>query len=83
MMSFDLPPERRGERQQAALVHVETAVLVAADDVEGEGWAVPGRVLVRHQQLEDGAPDGLALLQENTCCIILDTSFKPRRVPHC
>ena len=64
MMGFDLLPERSGERQQAALVDVETAVLVAADDVEGERGTVPGRVLVHHQQLEDAAADRLALLRE-------------------
>lgn len=62
VMGLDLLPERRGERQKAALVHVETAVLIAADDVEGERRAVPGRVSVRHHELEDGAADGLALL---------------------
>lgn len=43
---------------------METAVLVAADDVEGERRAVPGRVFVRHDELEDAAADRLALLQE-------------------
>lgn len=63
-MGFDLLSERSGERQQAALIHVEAAVLVTADDVEGERRSVPGRVSVRHHELEDGAADGLALLQE-------------------
>lgn len=64
VVGLDFPPERRGERQQAPLVHVETAVLVAADDVDGEGRPVPGRVSVRHQELEDAAADRLALLHD-------------------
>lgn len=61
---FDLLSERAGKRQQPALIHVEATVLVAADDVEGEGRAVSGCVPVRHHQLDDTAADGLALLQE-------------------
>lgn len=61
---FDPLSERAGERQQPALVHVEAAVLVAADDVEGEWRAVSGRVPVRHHQLEDAAADRFALLRE-------------------
>lgn len=64
MLCFDPLPERSSERQQAALVHVEAALLVAADDVKGERQAVPGRVSVRHHELEDAAADRLALLQE-------------------
>jgi len=64
VVGLDLLPERRGQRQQAALVHLEPPVLVAADDVDGEGGAVPGRVPVRHHQLEDAAAHRLALLQE-------------------
>lgn len=56
-MGFDLLSEWSGERQQATLVDVETAVLVAADDVEGERRSVPGRVFVRHDKLEDAAAD--------------------------
>lgn len=63
-MGFDLLSERSGERQQAALIHVEAAVFVAADDVEGERRSVPGRVSVHHHELQDAAADGLALLQE-------------------
>lgn len=63
---FDLLSERAAKRQQPALIHVEAAVLVAADDVEGEGRAVSGRVPVRHHQLQDAAADGFALLQETT-----------------
>lgn len=65
MLWFDLLPERSRERQEAALVDVETAALVAADDVEGEGRTVLGRVFVRDHELEDGAADRLALLQPN------------------
>lgn len=43
---------------------MEAAVFVAADDVKGEGWSVPGRVFVRDHELEDAAADGLTLLQE-------------------
>lgn len=43
---------------------MEAMVLVATDDVEGKGWAVPGRVFVRHHELKDAAADGLALLQQ-------------------
>lgn len=64
MVGFHLLPQRGGERQQTALIHVETAVLVAADDVEGERRAVFGHVPVHHHELQDGAADGLALLQE-------------------
>lgn len=64
MEGFGLLPERSRERQQAALVDVETPLIVAADDVEGERRAVLGGVSVRHDQLEDAAADGLALLQE-------------------
>lgn len=63
-MGFDLLSEWSRERQQAALVDVETAVLVAADDVDGERRAVSGRVFVRHHQLQDAAADRLALLQD-------------------
>lgn len=56
-MGFDLLSERSRERQQAALVDVETAVLVAADYVEGERRAVLGRVFIRHHELEDAAAD--------------------------
>ena len=63
-MGFDLLSEWGRKRQQATLVDVETAVLIAADDVDGERRAVPGRVFVRHHQLEDAAADWLALLQE-------------------
>lgn len=66
-MGFDLLSERSRERQQAALVDVEAAVLVAADDVDGERRSVPGRVFVRHHQLEDAAAERLALLQEDRC----------------
>ena len=65
VMGFDLLPEWRGERQQASLIHVEAAVLVSAHDVDGVGRAVPGRVSVRHHQLQDGAARRLALLQGN------------------
>lgn len=64
MVWFDLLPEWSGERQQAALVHVEMPILVATDDVEGERQAVPGRVFVPHHELKDAAADWLALLQE-------------------
>lgn len=64
-MGFDPLPEGSGEGQQTTLVHVEAALLVPADDVEGEGRAVAGRVSVRHHQLQDAAADGLALLQAN------------------
>lgn len=63
-MGFDLLPEWSRERQQAALVDVETAILVATDNVEGERRAIPGRVFVHHHELEDAAADRLALLQE-------------------
>lgn len=43
---------------------METAVLVAADDVEGEWRAVLGRVFVRHHELQDAAAGRLALLQQ-------------------
>lgn len=66
MAGFHLLPERSRKRQQAALVDVETPVLVAADDVEGERRAVGGRVLIRHQQLQDAAAQRLALLQETS-----------------
>lgn len=69
VMGLDLLPERRRERQKAALVHVETAVLVTADDVEGERRAVPGGISVLHHELEDGAADGLTLLQETRSII--------------
>lgn len=62
MPGFGLLFEWSRERQQATLVDVETAVLVAADNVEGERRAVLGRVFVRHHELEDGAADRLALL---------------------
>lgn len=64
-MGFDLLPEGSREGQQSTLVHVEAALLVPTDDVEGEGRAIPGRVSVRHHQLQDAAADGLALLQAN------------------
>lgn len=64
MVSFHLLPERSRERQQAALVHMETAVLVPADNVEGERRAVPWGVFVRHHQLEDAAANRLALLRD-------------------
>ena len=57
-----LLPERRGQRQQPPLVHLEAAVFVAADDVEGEGGAVPGLVLVRHAELKHATAHRLALL---------------------
>lgn len=64
MSWFDLLLQWSGKRQQAALVHVETSILVATDDVEGERRAVPGRVFVGHHELEDAAAERLALLQE-------------------
>lgn len=64
MVSFHLLPEWSRERQQAALVHMETAVLVPADNVEGERRAVPRGVFVHHHQLEDAAADRLALLRD-------------------
>lgn len=64
MVSFHLLPERSRERQQAALVHMETAVLVPADNVEGERRAIPWGVFVPHHQLEDAAADRLALLRD-------------------
>ena len=70
-MRFDLLPEWSRERQQAALVDVETAVLVAADDVERERRPVLGRVSVSHHKLEDGAADRLALLLETSLLIQL------------
>ncbi len=57
VMGFDLLSEWSRERQQATLVDVEAAALVAADDVEGERRAVPGRVFVCHHELEDAAAD--------------------------
>lgn len=63
-MGFDLFSERRGERQQAALVHMEAPVFVTADNVKGEGRSIPGCVFVRDHELEDAATDGLALLQK-------------------
>lgn len=58
-----LGAQRRSQRQQAALVHLEVSALVAADDVEGEGRAVSGCVPIHHQQLEDAAAHRFALLQ--------------------
>lgn len=55
MLWFDLLPQRRGKGEQAALVDVETPVLVAADDVEGEGRAVLGCVSVCDDKLQDAA----------------------------
>lgn len=69
MMRFDPLPEWSRERQQAALVDVETAILVAADDVEGERRAVLERIFVCHHQLEEAAADRLALLQETMSLI--------------
>lgn len=43
-----LGAQRRSQRQQAALVHLEVSALVAADDVEGEGRAVSGCVPIHH-----------------------------------
>lgn len=57
MLRFDLLPEWSRERQQPALVDVETAIVIATDDVEGERRAVLGRVFVRHHELEDAAAD--------------------------
>lgn len=74
VMVFDLLSERCRQWQQATLVNVETAVLVAADDMEGERWAVPGRVFVRHHKLEDAAADWLAFLQD-TLLIISNVLF--------
>ncbi len=57
VLGFDLLSEGSRERQQATLVDMETAVLVATDNVERERRAVPGRVFVCHDKLEDAAAD--------------------------
>lgn len=44
---------------------MEASALVSADDVEGEGWSVGGRVPVGHQQLEDAAAHRFTLLQSH------------------
>lgn len=82
--------ERSRQRQQAALVHVETMVLITADDVEGEWRAVPGRVPVRHHELEEAAADRLALLQgdmtsppfNSSCCYCLINNTKKQYTAH-
>lgn len=45
---------------------METPVLVAADNVEGEGGSIFGRVFVRDHELEDTAAQRLALLWDTT-----------------
>lgn len=80
VVGLDLLPEGSREGQQTALVHVEAALLVPTHDVEGEGRAVPGRVPVRHHQLQDAAAHGLALLQAKTH---LKSPFRSSSPPCC
>lgn len=66
MSGCRLGAQRRRQRQQATLVHLEASGLVPADDVEGEGRAVGGRVPVCHQQLEDATAHRFTLLQSHS-----------------